>query len=67
VEKGLIKDFKIYGDFFGKEPVEKLEKLLVGARYEKEDISNLLKEIQIKEYFGDIPKNDFIELVYGGD
>ena len=67
VEKGHIKDFKIYGDFFGKEPVEKLEKLLEGARYEKEDISNLLKDIEIKEYFGDIPKIDFIELVYGGD
>ncbi|SRX54884.1 lipoate--protein ligase [Aequorivita sp. CIP111184] len=65
VEKGHIKEFKIFGDFFGKEPVENLEKLLEGARYEKEDISDLLKDIEIKEYFGDIPKLDFIELVYG--
>jgi lipoate-protein ligase A len=47
--------------------VENLERLLQGARYEKEDISELLKDIEIKEYFGDIPKIDFIELVYGGD
>ncbi len=67
VEKGHIKEFKIFGDFFGKEPVENLEKLLEGARYEKEDISGLLKDIEIKEYFGDIPKIDFIELVYGAD
>lgn len=67
VEKGHIKEFKIFGDFFGKEPVENLEKLLEGARYEKEDISALLKDIEIKEYFGDIPKIDFIELVYGAD
>src|SRR5690606_35234546 len=39
VEKGHITEFKIFGDFFGKEPVENLEKLLEGARYEKEDIS----------------------------
>src|SRR5690606_22982173 len=67
VEKGHIKDFRIYGDFFGKEPVENLEKLLEGARYEKEDISKLLKEIELQEYFGDIPSVDFIELVYGVD
>lgn len=67
VEKGHIQDFKIFGDFFGKEPVETLENLLVGARYERENISELLKDIEIKEYFGDIPKVDFIELVYGND
>lgn len=65
VEKGHITEFKIFGDFFGKEPVENLEKLLEGARYEKEDISELLKEIEVREYFGDITKVDFIELVYG--
>lgn len=67
VEKGHITDFKIYGDFFGKEPVAKLEKLLIGARYNKEDISILMNEIEVKEYFGDIPKLDFIELIYGAD
>lgn len=65
VEKGHITEFKIFGDFFGKEPVEKLEKLMEGARYEKEDISALLKDIEIAEYFGAITKEDFVELVYG--
>ncbi|MGB3343599.1 MAG: lipoate--protein ligase [Aequorivita sp.] len=67
VEKGHIVDFKIFGDFFGKEPVENLETLLKGARYEKENITQLLNDIEIKEYFGDIPKMEFIELVYGDD
>lgn len=67
VEKGHIKEFKIFGDFFGKEPVENLERLLEGARYEKENISELLKEIEVKEYFGEIPKIDFIKLIYGDD
>ena len=47
--------------------MEKLEKLLVGARYEKEDISELLKDIELKEYFGEIPHLEFIELIYGED
>ncbi|QCX40694.1 lipoate--protein ligase [Aureibaculum algae] len=67
VEKGLIKDVVIYGDFFGKEPVADLENLLKGIRYEKEDISMALKSIDINEYFGDIQKEDFLELVYGED
>ena len=67
VEKGHIKDLKIFGDFFGKEPVEKIEQLLTGGRYEKADISNLLEPIEIKEYFGDIAKVDFVELIYGED
>ncbi len=67
VEKGHIIDFKIFGDFFGKEPVENIEQLLIGARYDRSDISELLKAIEIKEYFGDIPKEEFVELIYGED
>ncbi len=67
VEKGYIRDFKIFGDFFGKEPLDRLENLFLDTRYEKEDISTLLKDIRIKEYFGDLEKNDFIALVYGAD
>lgn len=67
VEKGHITDFKIFGDFFGKEPVENLEKLFIGARYEQNDILDLMKDVEIKEYFGDISKDDFTELIYGED
>ena len=67
VEKGYIKDFKIFGDFFGKDPVEQLEQLLIGVRYKLEDISVILKNIDLQEYFGDLSKADFIALVYGED
>lgn len=67
VEKGLIKEFKIFGDFFGKEPVETLENLLLETRYEKEDITEILRGVNLKEYFGDIDEQEFIELVYGDD
>lgn len=67
VEKGKITDFKIFGDFFGKEPVETLENLLIGTRYEKSNVTELLKDIDLNEYFGDIQKSEFIELIYGED
>lgn len=67
VEKGYLTELKIFGDFFGKEPLENLEKILVGTKYDKEHISKKLNRIKIEEYFGDIPKSEFIELLYGSD
>lgn len=67
VEKGIITDFKIYGDFFGKEPVETLEKLLIGTRYEKATIEELMRPIDIEGFFGLLPKEDYLNLIYGED
>lgn len=67
VEKGQIVDFKIFGDFFGKEPVENIENLMIGVRYKIENITEALKDIDTKEYFGDLQKSDFIELIHGVD
>lgn len=67
VEKGHISDFKIFGDFFGSEPVETLENLMKGVRYEKEDITKALKNIELKEYFNEVAMKEFINLVYGED
>ncbi|MEL7832931.1 lipoate--protein ligase [Fodinibius sp. Rm-B-1B1-1] len=67
VEEGHIDNIKIYGDFFGKEPVEQLEDYLQGTRYAREEIQNLIEPINIEQYFGAVPKSDFIELLYGSD
>lgn len=67
VEKGYITDFKIYGDFFGKKPIENLESGIIGLRYEREDIAMYLKDLDITDYFGDVPKDEFIELIHGDD
>lgn len=67
VEKGYITELKIFGDFFGKEPLENIEKLLAGVQYDKEKISKKLNGIKIEEYFGNITKSEFIELIYGPD
>lgn len=67
VEKGKISNFKIYGDFFGKEPVQTLETLMIGAKYDRQEIDKLLEPIVMEDYFGVLPKNDFLELIYGND
>lgn len=67
VEKGYLTELKIFGDFFGKEPIEDLENLLNGVKYDKEEISKKLNGVNIEEYFGNVPKSEFIELLYGTD
>ncbi len=67
VEKGYIESIKIYGDFFGKEPVVELENLLAGVRYEPEDLQNALEGTDLNEFFGDVDRNEFFDLLYGSD
>lgn len=51
VENSIIKDIKIYGDFFGVRGVEDIEKLLIGSRYEYSDILAKLQTIDTSQYF----------------
>ena len=63
VKHGSISECKIYGDFFGTEDISILEKRLIGQKYEKEGLGKFLKEIDLKEYFGGIRKEDFLDLL----
>lgn len=64
VIKGKIKDCKIYGDFFGVGDVREIENKLTGIRYEKTEIDKALEEVDIKHYFGNVTKEEFINLMY---
>lgn len=67
VEKGHIKEFTIFGDFFGKEPVQSLEQVLLNVAYDKEKITEALQKVHIQDYFGALDTQEFIDLVYGSD
>lgn len=64
VKKGEIKECKIYGDFFGVGDVSEIEEKLAGVRYEKSEIEKALADVEIKHYFGNVTKDEFINLVY---
>ncbi|MFC7391718.1 lipoate--protein ligase [Scopulibacillus cellulosilyticus] len=64
VERGMIRSCKIYGDFFGVGDVNDIEKRLTGIKYAKADIEEALNDVDIKHYFGEVAKEDFIQLVY---
>ena len=67
MEKGYLTGLKIFGDFFGKEPLENLENLLIGVKYDKEEISKKLSGVKIEDYFGNVSTSEFMELLYSTD
>lgn len=64
VVNGLIKDTKIYGDFFGTEDVALLQEKLNGIRYDKVEVLNEIKDEPLEKYFGNITKEEFVELMF---
>ncbi|TNE68586.1 lipoate--protein ligase [bacterium] len=67
VEKGHIEEVKIFGDFLGFSPVSEIETLLKGVRYEPAELQAALENVDVKQYFGDVSKDEFLELIYGAD
>lgn len=64
VEGGMIQQCKIFGDFFGVGDVADLEERLTGLRYERSAIELAIEDIDVKYYFGNITKEDFLNLIY---
>jgi|SRR5690554_348126 len=64
VSEGYIKNVKIFGDFFGKTEVSKLEQVLKGVKFERESVEKLLDIITIEDFFYNITKEDIISLLF---
>lgn len=64
VNKGIIEEAKIFGDFFGVGDVDEVAQLLAGTKYDRAAIAEKLKDIEIPVYFGGITEEDFLHLIY---
>lgn len=64
VNKGMIEEVKVYGDFFGVGDMEEVEKLLTGKPYSKQTIEEALETIDVPKYFGGISKEELVQLIY---
>jgi lipoate---protein ligase len=64
VNKGVIENCKIYGDFFGVGEVSEIEEKLTGTRYGKNEIDKALADIDTTHYFGNVTKDGFLNLLY---
>ncbi|MED1738328.1 lipoate--protein ligase [Bacillus swezeyi] len=64
VHKGVIHECKVYGDFFGVGDIGDIEEKLAGVQYERNAIEEALQGVDIQHYFGNIQKEEFLDLVY---
>ena len=64
VQKGVVSECKIYGDFFGVEDVRDIEERLSGTVFDKEAFAAALADVEIPRYFGNITKEDFLSLFF---
>jgi len=62
VKDGIIRECKIYGDFFGMGDISDIEHLLTGIRFKEEDIRPVLETVDVRNYFGGITLNELMEL-----
>jgi len=63
VNKGLIQEARIFGDFFGVAEITEIEELLIGLPYKKEEIAQAFDQVDVSRYFGKLDRNQLIDLL----
>ncbi|MFC0238626.1 lipoate--protein ligase [Fictibacillus phosphorivorans] len=64
IVKGIIQESKIFGDFFGVGDVSDIESKLNGVRYDREAIEEVLEDLDLSHYFGNVTRQEFLDLLY---
>jgi len=64
VDKGRIRAIKFFGDFSGRLPVSGLEELLLGIRYNGDEITATLEAVDVGDYFDQLDRNTLSSLLY---
>ncbi|WP_342508783.1 lipoate--protein ligase [Sporosarcina sp. FSL K6-2383] len=64
VNKGIIENVNIFGDFFGVGEVAVIEGSLKGVQYDRQSMSEALATLDIPTYLGGITKEEFLQLIY---
>ncbi|MTK11300.1 MAG: lipoate--protein ligase [Clostridiaceae bacterium] len=64
VHIGLIKDIKIYGDFFSEKDINELEELLKNVKYLKDEVINALNMVDIEKYMINVSKENLVEIIF---
>lgn len=64
VDKGLITELDIFGDFFVNKDIEPLVEGLKGVEHREEAVLQKLKELQSSSYFNNISEEDLLEAFF---
>jgi lipoate-protein ligase A len=60
VERGIIKNARIYGDYFHIHDPADIEAALIGAHHEEKELKNRIKQFDLKNYFLNITEKELL-------
>lgn len=63
VEKGIIEECKIYGDFFGIREIHEIEMRIIGSRHNGDEINTALKDMDIDQYIAGMSRTELVEML----
>lgn len=64
VKDGYISEMKIFGDFLGSKPLDELENLFIGTKFDEESVKEKLSDEKIEEYFFNIHLEDVLDCLF---
>lgn len=62
--EGIIKDMKIYGDFFSKKPVAELASRFCGLHHERKTLEKVLAGVCVSDYIAGMTAEDFLTILF---
>lgn len=64
ITDGVIDSCRFYGDFLGSSGVEDVERLLVGKRYDRNEVGSALDTVDLTGYFGNITRDELLSCIF---
>ena len=64
VKEGIIQSIRFMGDYLGLKDVSMIEERLVGVRFKKDDVSEILSDFDLKLYFGSITLDEILSVIF---
>ena len=64
LDKSIIREVKIFGDFFCQKDVSELEQKLIGVAHNNSKLQEFLKNINIDDYISHITEEEFVSLFF---
>lgn len=64
VKDGTIEDIRIFGDFFGIDPVSDIEALLTDCRHDPQAVKKMLNTVDMQRYIKDVTSDHLIQSMF---
>lgn len=64
VSNGIIRQIKLYGDFFSKYDISDIEQAVLGTKHEEIAVRQVLSAFNIDNYFSNITIDDFMSVLF---